>query len=84
MNFEFNTCMAQHDLSVSLFFCNYTFHAFSLCVSLFEKKIATMVTIFFCNNKASCNRYFVFFIGYGDAGSLGGHFRWDWNRSKEW
>ena len=47
LNFEFNTCMAQHDLSVSLFFCNYTFHAFSLCVSLFEKKIATMVTIFF-------------------------------------
>lgn len=76
--------MAQHDLSVSLFF--FAIIPFMLFRSVFlflKKKIATMVTTFFCNNKASCNRYFVFFIGYGDAGSLGGHFRWDWNRSKE-
>jgi len=77
--------MAQHDLSVSLFFCNYTFHAFSLCVSLFEKKIATMVTIFFVTTRLLViGTLCFFFIGYGDAGSLGGHFRWDWNRSKEW
>ena len=76
--------MAQHDLSVSLFFAIIPFMLFRSVFLFLKKKIATMVTIFFCNNKASCNRYFVFFIGYGDAGSLGGHFRWDWNRSKEW